>query len=252
MNVECQSKRDTSAAILLRRVSCALAPLGLLLFWAGILLAAQRYPSEYDWRYMTVSSLLAAEHNPVGYPWSRAGVALCGLFGFCWASLLGRRRQRAGMLQGAGAVTVLRIGYFFTTCAAVLPESLLRVPKGHEALSIVAFVGVWSGMVSLMFQTIAQALLRRIGSSSARSRWYAAVLVAAAMLPILLAGAAQAYVYLEVPDLPWVSLAWRARGVPVYISFAFWEWVTCVVLSAYMVLLAVTTTCLAGVNQRSS
>ena len=33
----------------------------------------------------------------------------------------------------------------------------------------------------------------------------------------------------------------RARGVPVYISFAFWEWLTCLVLSAYMVILAVTT-----------
>jgi Na+/proline symporter len=69
----------------------------------------------------------------------------------------------------------------------------------------------------------------------------AAALVLAAMLPIALAGAAQAYVYLEVPDLPWVSLAWRARGVPVFISFAFWEWITCLVLSAYMVALAVTT-----------
>ena len=53
------------------------------------------------------------------------------------------------------------------------------------------------------------------------------------------------YTHLDVykrQDLPWVSLAWRARGVPVYISFAFWEWLTCLVLSAYMVILAVTTT----------
>jgi hypothetical protein len=93
-----------------------------------------------------------------------------------------------------------------------------------------------------MFQSFVQALLRRMRSATGRPRLYAAALVGAAMLPIVLAGAAQAYVYLEVPDLPWISLAWRARGVPVYISFAFWEWVTCLVLSAYMVILAVTTT----------
>jgi Na+/proline symporter len=123
----------------------------------------------------------------------------------------------------------------------MLPESPLRVPKGHEMLAILAFVGIWCGIVSVMFQSIVQALLRRMRSATGRARLYAAALVLAAMLPIALAGAAQAYVYLEVPDLPWVSLAWRARGVPVFISFAFWEWITCLVLSAYMVALAVTT-----------
>src|ERR1700693_4845754 len=32
-----------------------------------------------------------------------------------------------------------------------------------------------------------------------------------------------------LPELKWVSLAWRAGGVPPYVSFAFWEWVTCAV-----------------------
>jgi hypothetical protein len=190
-------------------------------------MAALRYPSEYDWRYMTVSRLLGADHDPAGYLWARAGIALCGLFGFAWAMRLAQR--------------TLQVGYFFMACAAVLPESLLRVPKGHEMLAILAFVGIWCGIVCVMFQSFVQALLRRMRSATGRARLVAAALVGAAMLPIVLAGAAQAYVYIEVPDLPWVSLAWRARGVPVYISFAFWEWLTCLVLSAYMVILAVTT-----------
>ena len=218
---------------ILRRVAYAPAALGVLLFWLGIVLAAQRYPSEYDWRYMTVSRLLGADHDPAGYLWARAGIVLCGLFGFVWARLLAQRRR--------GAIRALQVGYFFMVCAAVLPGSLLRVPKGHEMLAILAFVGIWCGIVSVMFQSFAQARLRRMRSATGRPRLVAAALVGAAMLPIVLAGAAQAYVYLEVPDLPWVSLAWRARGVPVYISFAFWEWLTCLVLSAYMVILAVTT-----------
>ena len=67
---------------ILQRVAYAPAALGVLLFWVGILMAAQRYPSEYDWRFMTVSRLLGADHDPAGYLWARAGVALCGLFGF--------------------------------------------------------------------------------------------------------------------------------------------------------------------------
>jgi hypothetical protein len=43
-----------------------------------------------------------------------------------------------------------------------------------------------------------------------------------------------------------VGLAWRARGAPVYLSFAFWEWATCAVLSAYTVSL-----CLVTVRKRS-
>jgi hypothetical protein len=57
------------------------------------------------------------------------------------------------------------------------------------------------------------------------------------VLPILLAGCAQAYIFYVLPDLHWVGLAWRTRGVPVYLSFAVWEWVTCAVLSGYLAIL---------------
>jgi hypothetical protein len=61
------------------------------------------------------------------------------------------------------------------------------------------------------------------------------------VFPIVLAAMAQAYVHYALPELRWVSLSWRARGVPVYLSFAFWEWVTCFVLSAYAAILSLTT-----------
>jgi hypothetical protein len=62
---------------------------------------------------------------------------------------------------------------------------------------------------------------------------YACVIAGAAILPMLLVSIAQAYVSHALPQLPWVGLEWRERGVPAYLSFAFWEWVTCVVFSAY-------------------
>ena len=54
-------------------------------------------------------------------------------------------------------------------------------------------------------------------------------------MPLFLAGLTQAYVRYAMPNLLWVNLSWRAQGVPAYLSFACWEWVTCVVLSVYMV-----------------
>jgi hypothetical protein len=59
-----------------------------------------------------------------------------------------------------------------------------------------------------------------------------------ALSPIVLGAVAQAYVSHELPALPWVSLVWRKRGVPVYLSFAFWEWVTCAVFSVYVAVLS--------------
>jgi hypothetical protein len=94
------------------------------------------------------------------------------------------------------------------------------------------------GMVLLMFQTIERTFLRRMRRFLRHARLYAAILASVAVFPILLAGLAQAYVHYVLPELPWVNLSWRARGVPVYLSFAFWEWVTCVVLSAYIAILS--------------
>lgn len=43
------------------------ASLGVLAFWGGMLMAERSYPSEYDWRYMTISSLVYGDRNPNGY-----------------------------------------------------------------------------------------------------------------------------------------------------------------------------------------
>src|ERR1039457_5055135 len=91
-----------------------------------------------------------------------------------------------------------------------------------------------------MYQTIKRILLRRKRGSIGSSRLYASVLAGTTVSSILLACLAQAYVRHALPALPWVNLSRRASGVSVYLSFAFWEWVTCVLLSAYMTIVALT------------
>ena len=234
-------KKEIPDKSFLRRASCATAPLGVLAFWGGMLTAARRYPSEYDWRYMPVSNLLSPDRNPAGYLWASTGIVLCSLCGFCWAALLAQRWKHEGAGDRPHGIRALQFGNFCLMCAAVLPQWLLRIQKGHEILAVLAFAGLLIGMVRLMFQTMGRILLRRMRRFSSHARLYAAILASAAVFPILLAGLAQAYVHYMLPELHWVNLSWRARGVPVYLSFAFWEWVTCVVLSAYMAILPLAT-----------
>jgi hypothetical protein len=206
-----------------------------------MLVAARRYPSEYDWRYMPISNLLSASRDPDGYLWASTGIVICSLCGLSWTAVLTQRWYHKAAEDRPSGIRALQFGNICLVSAVVLSPWLHRVKKGHEIIAVLAFAGLCIGMVLMMFETIARNLLRRTRSSSGHSRLYSALLASVAVLPILLAGLAQVYVHYVLPELPWVSLSWRARGVPVYLSLAFWEWVTCVVLSSYVVILSIAT-----------
>lgn len=201
-------------------------------------MAVSRYPTEYDWRYMTISRLLSPERDPFGFLWGSGGIVLCGLCGFFWATVWAQRWSHVNAEDRPGGIRAMQLGYIGMACASALPHWLQRIPKGHEILALSAWSSLWFGMMYLMFQTMERASLRRMRGSVGHPRLYAAVLVGAAALPILLAGFALGYVFFVLPQLPWVNLSWRARGVPMYLSFAFWQWITFAVLSAYMVTLS--------------
>ena len=132
----------------------------MLVFWAGVLIAARRYPSEYDWRYMPVSNLLSAGRNPAGHLWASMGIVLCSLFGLCWAAILAQRWAHANASGHPSGLRVIQLGNFCMACSAALPESLLPLRKGHELLTFLAFAGRCLGLVRLMFQTSERILLR--------------------------------------------------------------------------------------------
>jgi hypothetical protein len=201
------------------------APLAVLAFWGGIGAAAHAYPGGYDWRYQTISLLLYSDRNPHGYLWAWAGVELCGLAGLAWTAELQRRCVGAITAARATTLGVLRVG-FICMCCAVLPDRLLPLSKGHELFAILAFLGICIGVV-------------RQGMVAPRGP---RVLAGLTPVPVALAALTQAYLQLARPNLPWVSPAWRARGIPLYLSFAVWEWITCVMLSM----------CLLGLWCRSS
>jgi hypothetical protein len=209
-------------------LTLGLLALGLLAFWGGVLLAAWLYPSEYDWKYMTLTSLISAGRDPAGHLWASGGIVLCSLCWLAWIRLQARHWRRARPI----GIWALQLGTLFMAGSAALPQSLLRVRKGHEILVALAFACLCLGMVQLLFRAVEAALQGRLRGSVRRQRRYAAIAGGIAVLPVLCAGAAQAYVYYALPALHWVSLGWRAQGVPAFLSFAFWEWITCAALSA--------------------
>jgi len=97
----------------------------------------------------------------------------------------------------------------------------------------------------LTFHLAEQSLRLRTRNAPGNHRLYAGLLAGVALSPILLTAMTQAYISHARPDLPWVGLEWRERGAPVYLSFAFWEWTTCAVFSAYTL-----TLCLATMSKR--
>jgi ABC-type amino acid transport system permease subunit len=184
-------------------------------------MAAQSYPSEYEWQYMTISSLLYQDRNPHGYGWGRAGLVICGVCGLYWV-------LRA--VRGHGITTAsLAAGYLCMALCALLPSPLLGIPKPHEVLALTAFIAVCVGVTRLSFATLVR---RKRGAQADRQRLYALAVSSLPLLPVVLAGAAQTYA--ERAHLPWVSLAWRARGIAPYWSFAFWEWLACAIYTAFL------------------
>lgn len=195
---------------------------GLLAFWTGLGLAARSYASAYDWRYMTISSLLYQDRNPYGYLWGRAGLVTCGVCGLYWV-LKG--------VRGHGLTTAsLAAGYGCMALCALLPSPLLGVPKSHEILALTAFIAVCVGVTRLSFAALISE--RQVFGQAGRRRLYALAVSSLPLLPVLLAAAAQ--IHAARARLPWVSLAWPARGIPVYWSFAFWEWVACALYTTFL------------------
>jgi hypothetical protein len=224
-----------------KNLCAAAALLGVLTFWCGLWMAARRYPSEYDWRFITISRLGYADRNPDGYRWAWGGLMLCGLGGLCWTAVLLRDWRRDGTGRRPVGIWALALGYVCMVGCASLPGGFPLLPRGHDFLAVTAFFGVCIGIVQMTFQVTERSLRQRTRSLLLSPRFYAGLLAGLPLSPILIAAVTQGYISHARPDLPWVGLEWRVLGAPVYLSFALWQWITCAVFSVYSVTLCLMT-----------
>jgi hypothetical protein len=179
----------------------------------GVVMAGRQFPGGFDWAYTVISRLGSSRHNPGGAFWLSGSllVAVCLLWPV--ATHLGGRTAGAGRPRVAGAA--LRVGLIGGALLAMEGLLLLDLSrlgrKGHEVLALATFLGFYGGVLGLFVHRI-----RNAGAAI-----WPALLV---MAPLCAVGGSQLALYLGQRDLGWVNTGWREMGVPLWLSFAFWQW----------------------------
>jgi hypothetical protein len=187
----------------------------LLVFSAGIAAAAWHYPGGYDWVYTVATSLGSHERNPEGRAWM-AG-ALCLSMVVLWPCVAALEQRLRPSASGAGRLAIGALRFALVCFALLGAEGLLirdlskMVFKGHELLALAGFLGAYLGILTLLAHLIL------------RQRLYTlpALLIAS---PLLAIGITQLWLYFEQRGLGWVRPNWREMGIPIWLSFAFWQW----------------------------
>jgi hypothetical protein len=220
---------------LAQALSRLVLPLGAAVLWGGLFEAERHFPGEFDWRYMTVSRLLSERDNPPGYGWGIVAIEGCGIAILLWTLLVSYVSSRTdAATQPAPGLRVLRWGGVCTMGSGLVPLRLASLPKLHEMLTLVAFICLCFGVVRTVHDRARRFVVRQAWGTW-RARLVNGVVSGLLGAPIALAGLAQAYIFYLRPDLHWVGLEWRARHIPIYLSFAFWEWLTFALLTLYLV-----------------
>lgn len=208
-------------------------PLAMVVLFSGIGLSWHYFPGGFDWRYQTLSDLVARSKNPEGYRYYCFTLVLTPLFLFPLCRYLRRSLEPYSSRTALFSFYTLQIGLAMTLIVGV--ERLLLttlsdvIHKGHEYLAIIAFGGLFLGVVGFW--------LALVQTFQIKKSWSPAMLALVTLCtasPLLGAALSQAYLYIVPNDLGWVGPHWAALGVPLYLSFAFWEWLASLAVWIYL------------------
>jgi uncharacterized membrane protein len=186
----------------------------------GVTLSARHVPGGFDWAYTVISRLASNRRNPDGAPWISGLFLLAMLLLWPVTGHLARTMRRAGRTPRL-PILGLRIGLI--AGATLGTEGLFALDlsplgrKAHEVIAMAAFFGFYAGVLGLY--------LHRIRYSAA-SGWPAFLVT----MPLVAVGITQIALYFDQRDLGWVNTGWRELGVPILLSFAFWQWMAVALL----------------------
>jgi hypothetical protein len=194
----------------------------LAVFVPCTVIAAAIYPGGFDWVYTVVSSLAAKKYNPIGGPLFSIGFCISMAMLWPYVSDLKKIILPTHKYTSTGFV-FLRLGVI-AGFAMGLERILVyewsdagAFEKTHEILAILTFVGLYFGSIIILIN---------LGYKN-RNMLIPIVMV---LIPIVAIGASQLYLYFDQRDLGWVNVEWRAMGVPIWLSFAFWQWMAVIFL----------------------
>lgn len=200
----------------------------LLVLVVSAVLAARHYPGGFDWQYTVASALASQKHNPDGSVWFASGFLLSMVL--LWPYVA--RIKQAMVLEFPATIIAIGLMQIGLICGVLVATERLFLRdlsawlyKSHEILAILFFLGWYLGIFILLVQI----MLRR-------KLFVLPVIII--NTPLLAIGITQFWLYLKQRDLGWVDTSWREMGVPLWLSFAFWQWLAIVFLWAGLGLLA--------------
>ena len=194
----------------------------LLILILGMLIAARHFPGGFDWPYTVASALASRKHNPEGSFWFSGGFFISMVLLWPYVSSLKKRLCPSLSTAADFAIVALRLGLI---CGSLVAAERLFIHhlsdwvyKAHEILALLFFLGLYIGVFTLLVQVMRHHKIYIIP-----------ILLVAG--PLLAIGLTQLWLYFDQRDLGWVDTSWREMGIPIWLSFAFWQWLANACLS---------------------
>ncbi len=186
----------------------------LLVISFGSIMAAQYYPGGFDWFYTVASALASQKHNPIGSVWFAGSLSLSMLL--LWLYVSSIKINLSAILPSAGfSITAIRIGLaggFLLGVERLLIYDLSHwIYNAHEILALFTLLGLYVGVLGLLLKFI----------HLKKSNIFPVLLI---ISPLVAIGIAELWLYLDQRDVGWVDTNWREKGIPIWLSFAFWQW----------------------------
>lgn len=186
----------------------------LLTLCVGSYMAAQTYPGGFDWFYTVASALASQKHNPGGSVWFAASLSVSMLL--LWLYVSSIKTSLRAFLPAAGfAITAIRIGL---VCGFLLGVERLLIHdlshlfyKAHESIALLTMLCLYIGVLGLLLQLI----------HYKKSNLFPVLLIVS---PLVAIGITELWLYFDQRHLGWVNINWREKGIPIWLSFAFWQW----------------------------
>jgi hypothetical protein len=213
-------------------------PVAMGMMGAGLWASLSHFPTQFDWRYQVVSSVISDVDNPNGNHFLCIGLGVVSAMLFPLGRYLALRLSISGPKLAAIASHTFRMGVVTTGLVALergLFHDLSReLHKAHEYLALIAFAGLFTSVTCFWYLA-----LRSYFSSSKWPAFSQVGFFFATAAPLLGAALSQAYLYFVPNQLGWVGPHWATLGVPVYLSLAFWEWIATVAVFTYLYILLI-------------
>lgn len=212
-----------------------LLPLSFLSIFGTLIIAAQDFPGDYDWKRQVISHLISPRYNPDGFILPSIGMALSAIFSLPVAGYISQRLRDVsprlshwvGVGLGVGIFLVVTVTLPFNTPS--MPESVHWV---HEALARTGAVGVVGGMILCSVIGLLDRLSgRRMLDPRLVISWASLTLV-----PVVCGILAGILKFSRKAGFEWAIQLRQELKQTMLLQLAFWEWVGVIGFVFFMVI----------------